>query len=535
MRTSQNFPEYLDNIKSLLQTGIMRQLAFMIGVALSVAVGIVLYMSIQEPTYQPLDYQVNHQNMAAIVDTLEKSGIQYKINDKDGMLMVAAKDLQSAKLKLSAAGIAKDDSFNYSFLNEKNNFGNTQFVENARYLRALENDLSKTINAIEGISSARVHIAVPQNTVFADEGSKTTASVMLTMGRGLSSDKEKIRAIVQIVAGSVPGLDPRDVAITDQYGHYLSSGLGPDSLFSAEQLSYQNNLQSYYEKRIESLITPLIGENKVSVRVYADIDFTQREEAEEAFDPDKKVIRSEQSTSESNDSGGASGPPGSLSNTPPAGGDADKGAAGAAGGNQSRNQSTKNYEISKSVNYKKSSFAKVKSLSVAVVVDNDVVIDPKTKQAVSKPMDQEKLSKITRLVQATIGFDQARGDKVTVLNSGFSPVKQDAAPLVTHLWEQVWFWDMTKKIIGILLGFIFLFLFYRRLSAYGIGAGGKRRQQLTADEAPKQLGAAGDGSVEKSGGEPQLSKQERISQLKQLASTEPTKVASIIKNWVGKQ
>lgn len=519
----------IEYIKAFLQSGPVKQIIFMVGVAVSVALGIVLYMSIDEPIYKPLDYQVNSQNMSTIVDTLDKSNIKYKINDRDGIVYVAAKDAQLAKMKLAAAGIAKDDSINYSFLNDQNNFANSQFIENARYLRALESDLAKTINGIEGVMSARVHIAVPQNSVFADESEKTTASVVLNIAPGFSSDREKVAAIIQIVAGSVPGLDTKNVAITDQYGHALSLGMDQDSLYNAEQINYQNNLQSNYEKRIETMITPLLGENKISVRVYANIDFTQQEEAHEQYDPDKKVLRSEETDSENTDSSGASGVPGSLSNSPPSDSDADKShASSSGGGSQGKNQSVKNYELSKTVNYKKSYAPKIQSLSVAVVVDNDMVTDPKTKQLVSKPLDQDKINKITQLVQATIGYDASRGDKVTVVNSVFTPIKHDLPVITIHFWDQAWFWDMFKKLTGLVLGFGFLFLLYRKLSG-GI-------KLLSQPIAQKRLGSSSESAqIIHDMPTQDSAKAERISQLKHLAMNEPSRVASVIKNWVGKQ
>ncbi len=134
--------------------------------------------------------------------------------------------------------------------------------------------------------------------------------MVLAISPGMVSDREKIRAIVQIVASSVPGLDPKNVAITDQYGHYLSSALDQDSIINAEQLNYQNNVQNYYEKRIESMILPLIGDNTINVRVYANIDFSQQEEAKEQYDPNQQVIRSEQSVTQQEGAGaGASGAP----------------------------------------------------------------------------------------------------------------------------------------------------------------------------------------------------------------------------------
>jgi len=369
---------------------------------------------------------------------------------------------------------------------------------------------------------------VPQNSVFADEGGRTTASVVLEIAPGFANDREKIGAITQIIADSVTGLDPKDVAITDQYGHLLTTGLAQD-IFNVEQLNYQNSIQTYYEKRITSMVTPLVGENKVSVRVYAEIDFTQQEDAVESYDPDKKVLRSEETDSESSsDAGGASGAPGSLSNSPPSS-DGDSKAASSnssGGGSSGHSQSIKNYELTKTVHYAKENFAKVKNLSVAVVVDNEQVLDPKTKQYVSKPIDQDRINKITELVKASIGYSQERGDKVTVINSSFTQSKQDIVMPTTHMWELPWFWEILKRIIGIILGFVFLFLVYRRLSSYMNFTPTPRIKEL-----PKQLTSM---PSEQPTEQPEQ-KQNRLFELKNLASTDPDKVASIIKNWVGKQ
>jgi flagellar M-ring protein FliF len=521
MATPSNLP-YLNNVREILATPVMKQLIFLLGLSGSVALGIVLYTSIREPVYRPLDYQVNSQNMAAMVDTLEKAGIKYKINDQDGMLYVDSSDVQLAKLKLSSAGIAKDDSFNFSFLNDKSNLGNSQFLENARYLRALENDLSKTISALEGVSSAKVHIAMPQTNTFADENSKPTASIVLSVAPGISSDKEKISAIIQIVASSVPGLDPKDVSVTDQYGHYLSNSMDKQAQYNAEQMTYQNNMQNYYEKRIESLIAPIVGENKINVRVYADIDFSQEETAKEEYDPNQKAIRSEEEETESNGSGGASGVPGSLNSSPPS---SDKDKSQNSQGGVEKSQSVKNYELGKSVSYKKSNYAKVNSLSVAVVVDNEMKIDPKTNKHINTPLDKETLEKLTALVKATIGYDEKRGDKVTVVNSSFSPPAVEGPTTPIPLWDHPWFWDMIKKIVGIILGFTVILVVYQHLSKYmkaPIPANYHDLKTLEG-EAISQLSP-----------EMQQLKQEQIKRLKELAAKDPERVALVIKSWIGK-
>jgi flagellar M-ring protein FliF len=517
---SGSFAKYSGSLLSILQTSAVKQLLFLIGVAVSVASGIVLFMSIKEPIYQPLDYQVTSENMGAIVDSLEKAGIEYKINDKDGVVLVAAKDVQKAKVKLSSSGISKDENFSYAFLNEQNGFSNSQFVDSMRYLHALESDLAKTINGIEGISGTKVHIAIPKNNVYADEHSKVTASVMIRTFAGFASNHEKIRSIMQIVADSVPGLDPKEVAISDQYGHFLSESLSSDSIYNAAQLNYQNSIQSYYEKRIEGVITPILGENKITVRVNANIDYTQQEDAQEEYDPDKKTMRSEQTTSEKTESGGASGAPGSTSNSPPE--DSDKHSSGGSSGHE-RSQSNKEYALTKLVTYKKSNSAKIKSLSAAIAVDNIQVLDPKTKEYVSKPLDKDMINKITDLVKATIGYDESRGDKVTVVNSVYSPIKEEAAPIAAKIWEQPWFWETMKRIIGILLGFIFLFVVYRKLSKVGFGLG--QSSSNNSDSGDIGSSIARSQEIQKDG----------LERLKLLASSEPTKVALIIKNWVGKQ
>jgi len=508
--------KYLQNIFEIANTNAFKQLAFMLGLALSVTTGVFVYNSIQEPSYRPLDYKMNDKNAAVIADTLEKSHIQYKINETTGLIMVAAKDMQTAKYKLAAAGVQRDDSLNFSYLNEQSAIGESQFIENARYLRALENDLVKTITAIEGISAARIHIAIPSNNVFADEAGRPTASVFVTVGNGLLLEKDKIRSIVQIVASSVPGLDPKDVAITDQYGHYLASSLSEESILTAEHMAYQNNIQSYYEKRIESLINPMLGENKVNVRVHADIDFSQQEEANEKFDPASKVVRSEETSEEQTGSSSASGPAGSLANSPPTSSGGGDSAKQQAASSQGRTQSIKNYELSKSVTYKKSNVAKMNSISVAVVVDDETTMDPKTNKPVIKPISKEKLDKITELVKATIGYDEKRGDKVTVVSSTFNVMKLPE-PEAVSFWSNDWFWDTLKKAGSIIFGLIAFWILYKRISKHLNSMKMLPKSSLGDDEARVYT---------------QQSRQEQIAQLKDIASKDPNRVALVMKSWV---
>lgn len=505
---------YLQTILVILQNHLFRQMMFIVLLAIGVAAGIYTYYSIQDPLYRPIDYKVSDKNASAIADILDKANIKFKIDDTNGVLMVAAKDAKTARYKLAAAGIQKDDSFNFSYLNDQSSIGESQFIENARYLRALEGDLVKTIVAIDGISAAKVHIAMPSNNIYADEKSKPTASVFITVGNGLITDKEKVRSIIQIVASSVPGLDPKDVAITDQYGHYLSNSISEDSIITQEHMAYQTNIQSYYEKRIESLINPLVGENRVNVRVQADIDFTQQEEANEKYDPNEKAVRSEETVTEETGSSSGGGAPGSLANSPPT---SDSGAKSASS-SQGRSQSIKNYELSKTVSYRKSHEAKVTSMSVAVVLDNIVTIDPTSKKEVSKPVDKETINKITDLVKATIGFNEKRGDRVSVVNSKFSVAEALPPVAPAKFYEEAWFWEIVKRIVSTLFALV---IFYVAI---------KKFAKFTANMKVEAPSASSD-NAELTKQMREL-KQEQINQLKEIASKDPSRVALVLKNWV---
>ena len=521
------FSNVTDTIKAIFDFDITRRLFFFAGIAASIVIGVSLYQWIQDPIYHPLPYSVNDQNFSSIVSTLEKEHIPYRLNERNGTISVPSSDMNRAKYKLSSAGIQKDDGFSFSFLNEQNKLGTSSFLENARYLRALEADLAKTIRAIQGINNAKVNLAIPQHNIFADENSKPKASIVVNISPGYDNDKEKIRAIIQLVSASVPELDPSNVAITDQYGHYLSSIINKSSILNQEQLSYQNNIQHYYENKIKALITPIIGENKASISVHANLDFTQKEQAKEAYDPEKKTTRSEQQITQSNGSpAGASGVPGAASNqsNKPSATGQDAGQGAGQGAQQSRTESVKNYEVSKTIAYVKNSAPLMKSISAAVILDDDAVYDEKSKQVIGKPLTKERIEKITELVKSTIGFEEKRGDRVTVINSTFKPRKIETIPYLP-LWQQPWFWEWAKRTGGVIVGFIFLFILYRKLSSEMK----VKTSKVLTEASPYDPNNAIIVTPEMI----QL-KNEQIAILKELASKDPNKVANIIKKWVAK-
>lgn len=516
-RTSE---QILALIKEILDFNVTRRLFFLAGIALSVVVGISVFQWIQEPIYRPLDYKISNDNFASIIDALEKANIKYKINESSGTISVPAAEINQANIRLSSSGIAKDDAFNFSFLNDKSKLGTSQFLESARYIRALETDLAKTIRSIQGISAAKVMIAKPPNDIFADEHSVTTASIVVNISPGYERDKEKVRAIIQLVAASVPSLEPSNIAITDQYGHYLSSMAEGEYALNQENLNYQKTIENSYRQRIQSLINPILGPNKASIDVNIDIDFTQEEIARENYTPDQSAVRSEQTITENSGSGAGGGVPGALSNQADAGG----GDGGAAG--NSHKEQTKNYELNKSMRYIKTRAPKILRISVAILLDDDVTVDPKTKKTERKPLEKARMDKITDLAKASIGYTEKRGDIVTVVNSGFVSPEAIAEPKAAMMYEEPWFWDMLKKVLGISLGFVLLFILYFKLSPELF------RKKEIEGAATKEGGAPGtDANVSQ---EMIQLKNEQIEFLKELVTKDPNKVTGIIKKWVSK-
>lgn len=518
----KNLGGLVDTVKSLLNFDMVGRAFFLGSIAASVALGIGLFNWVQSPIYTPLPYFVDDNNLATVVQELDKSHIQYQVNEYNHTVSVPVNALDKAKLSLSLAGVGKDNIFSLSYLNESNQFGTSQFIENARYVHALEADLARTISDIQGVNAAKVHLAIPQRTIFSDESAKPSASVVVNFTPGYEKDREKVKAIMQLIAASVPGLEPSSVVITNQYGQYLSSTLNQDSILNQEQLDYQNSLQTYYEKRIASLISPMMGVDKLSISVNVDLDFTHQEEAKEEYDPTKSTLRSEESIKESTTSASASGVPGSMSNTAPSSGQGQ--GSGSQGGNQqsgqNKDQSIKNYEVSKSMQYVKTTTPKIRSISVAIIVDNDQIYNPKTKKTTPQALTKAKIDQITELAKSTIGFNSKRGDRVTVVNSGFQAEKI-SGDLKTPLWERPWFYQWAKQLVGILLGFVFLFVLYKKYIATFKTKGQKNLPMVVS-------GAAGDQITP----EMMQLKEEQIKVLQDLVARDPNKVATIIKKWI---
>ena len=433
-----------DFLNGLGNIGILRQLFLMVGLAASVAMGgaIVLWSVGEE--YRPLYSSLDHMDPGEVLNILQSSQIDHKVDENTGALLVAADQIHDARLKLAGAGISPDGSFGFEMLDKEQPLGTSQFMESARFKRGLEGELGRTIASIQAVRGARVHLAIPKTSAFIRDVRKPTASVFLDLYGGSGINTEQVRAIANMVAFSIPELTIQNVTVVDQRGNLLSNfDADQDMAMAHKQLDYVREMEGRLVKRVSSILEPVLGEGNFRAEISANVDFTQVEQTDELFNPDLPAIRSEQMVEEGRGGGGVGGVPGALSNQPPRDGQApeqivDGGAAAPVGSvSTSRRQSVRNYELDRTISHTRHQVGRLRRLSVAVLVDNTTNIDSETGEIVSVAIEQSELDQLAILVRDAVGFDAARGDSVNIINSAFA-VKE--APEVVPM-EEVPIWQ----------------------------------------------------------------------------------------------
>ncbi|MBW8707976.1 MAG: flagellar M-ring protein FliF, partial [Alphaproteobacteria bacterium] len=392
----------------------------MAGVA-AVLTAFFLYIAgaITEPPKTILFSGLESRDAAAVTGKLDGMAVKYDVKD-GGTILVPADQVTKLRMALAqdnlpAAGVG------YEIFDKSDAFGTTAFVQNINHQRALEGELSRSMQTIEGIQAARVHLVVPERQVFARDDQKPSASVVLkTAGR---LDRGQVQAIQHLVAAAVSSLSADRVAIVDDRGNLLAGGddkSGPDALArnqDEDTTNYENSLR----QRVEAIVTSIVGTGHVQVQVAADINYNHTQTTSESYDPESKVVRSTQTVEQnaSNTSGSAGGAAVSVANALPGGGAS--GTADAAKDVSGRTEETTNYEISKKVTTSTVDGGDVKKLSVAVVVDGSG-----DTAAAYKARTPEEMAKITALVKSAMGFDAARGDQVQVTNMPFARMEEAA-------------------------------------------------------------------------------------------------------------
>ena len=454
----------------LAQPAVRRTLPLAVTV-FALLVMVMVYMALNKASYRPLFPGMSGVDQAAAFESLQKSGMPVEIDAATGSVSVPNDMYHQAKMVLASQGIPATSTDGFAMIRDQQSMGTSQFIEQKRYQLAIEEELAHSISSIQAVQAARVHLAVPKQSVFVRNRVEPTASVILTLSQGRRLSDAQAQAVVHMVASSVPYLEARNVSVVDQFGNLLandedSSGLG----MSDKQLSYRNKLEKMYQQRIQSLLTPLVGVNKLRAEVNADMDFTVQEITQENFNPDTIAIRSEQLSQGGSQKVGVSGlgVPGSLSNERPA--------DPVMKENQNQNQPmlvtqsglnvagpsgdlnrTRNYEIDRTIQHTKLAAGELKRLSISVVIDEPFTINDQGEQE-RQPITEDQIQRLENLVKTAVGFDTLRGDNVTVLGMAFQVEEQvPAAPI----WEQVWLQNLVGKILLALLALVFILLVLR--------------------------------------------------------------------------
>ncbi|MGF6593346.1 flagellar basal-body MS-ring/collar protein FliF [Pseudomonas sp. 2835] len=563
---------FLENIS---QMPMLRQVGLLVGLAASVAIGFAVVLWSQQPDYRPLYGSLAGMDTKQVMETLAAADIPYNVEPNSGALLVKADDISRARLKLAAAGVAPSDgNVGFEILDKEQGLGTSQFMEATRYRRGLEGELARTISSLNNVKGARVHLAIPKSSVFVRDERKPSASVLVELYPGRALEAGQVMAIVNLVATSVPELNKSQVTVVDQKGNLLSDQVENSELTMAgKQFDYSRRMEGLLTQRVHNILQPVLGNDRYKAEVSADLDFSAVESTSEQFNPDQPALRSEQSVNEQRSSSmGPQGVPGALSNQPPGPASAPQTTGGTqtaasaiqpgqplldANGQQimdpatgqpmlapypadKRQQSTKNFELDRSISHTRQQQGRLTRLSVAVVVDDQLKVDPATGDAARTPWAAEDLARFTRLVQDAVGFDASRGDSVSVINVPFAADRGEVIAEIPF-YSQPWFWDIIKQVMGVLFILVLVFGVLRPV-LNNITGNGKQGAGADGDmELGGMLGLDGELANDRvSLGGPQSillpSPSEgydaQLNAIKSLVAEDPGRVAQVVKEWI---
>jgi len=419
------------------------------GIAAILAIFVAMMMWGREGEYRVLYTNLSDKDGGAILAQLQQMQVPYKHADGGAAILVPADKVHDVRLKLASSGLPKGSVVGYELM-ESQKFGVTQFQERLNFQRGLEGELTRSIQAISSVQSARIHLALPNQNGFFREQQKASASVVLTLYPGRTLDRGQLAGIVHLVSSSVPEMSPKAVSVVDQSGTLLSGPQEPgadQAGLDAQQLQYVRQIETNYAQRIRDILEPVLGKDNLRAQVTAEVDFSQIESTAEEYRPNQgasapATVRSQQ-TSESLGQGSAtpSGVPGAASNQPPAPATAPvngtaaplQTAGNATASATSRREAVTNYEVDKTVRVTRSATGNIRRLTAAVVLNHRTATDAKGKTTTTA-IPQEELDKLTALVRESIGADDKRGDSIKVINTPFQVPKEEVDD--TPLWKQ---------------------------------------------------------------------------------------------------
>ena len=400
----------------------IRQLLPAAGAVVVSVVGLAFFVISQQPERTTLYASLPEAEKARVVDALRNSGVDVALDPTTGEVIVPVSDYHSSRMTLAAQGLPTSVPDGYAAVAEIP-MGSSKSVESARLKQGQEIELSRSISEIDGLVTARVHLAIPEKSVFARASTPPTASVFVQMENGRSLSRQQVDAIVHLVSSSVPFMAKNDVTVVDQYGNLLSRPPQDSAgMLSDAQLEHRIRLEDIYRNRVIALVSPIVGAGNVTAQVNLEMDFTRSEVTEEVVDPEGNALRSEQRSTEYSSEMNARGIPGATTNRAPTqtemesqqGNDADSSAL-----NNRSSSEVRNYEVSRTVSTTQRPSNQIMRIQAAVLVREMEAVNPETGVMEVQEIPQEKLDEIRALVSDAIGVDSERGDSLTVSSSTF--------------------------------------------------------------------------------------------------------------------
>lgn len=551
-----------DTLQRVPGFGVLRALPRIaqLGIAAAlVAIFVVLILWSRTPAYGVLFSQIQDRDGGAIIAALEQMNVPYKLGDSGSAIYVPKDQVHETRMNLAAQGLPRGGNIGYEIMDDIR-FGASQFAEQVNYQRALEGELAQTIESLFSVEKARVHLALPKDTLFTRHRQPASASVMLNLYPGRHLTEEQVSAITWLVASSVPNLQAENVSVVNQTGRLLS-GSSDEAKLLDKQRRITQEVEQLAIERILSILNPIVGEGNVHAQVSAEIDFSEKEETSETFSPNQKpnsaAVRSEQlNTSIDNQPNLAQGVPGALSNQPPApatapiinpqdGEGEDDAAAETEGGSgatgqllsaleesqrqapqaNARSEVIRNYEVDRLIRHIKGAQNELKRLSIAVVV-NERNIDGEW-----EPLSSDELDNLRDLVKQAVGYRLERGDTISIVNARFSE-GQDTQE--SKFWEEYNLIEMAFTLVKYLLLALLFFAVWRIVIQPLIQSGMHAWAQAQTMREEREMHLEREKSVQERAAEINRYEQ-NLNTARSMAEKDPRAVAMVLRAWMNQE
>lgn len=527
-----------------------------------IAVFVVLILLGRSPAYGLLFSNLEDRDGGAIVTALTQMNVPYQFSESGTAILVPKDRVHEVRLQLAGQGLPRGGGVGFELM-DNTRFGASQFTEQITYQRALEGELANTIQAVHAIKTARVHLAIPRESLFVRERQAPTASVLLTLQQARTLSAGQVAAITWLVSSSVPNLSAENVSVVDQNGRLLTSPTGEAGV-DGTQRSFVHDVEQRTVQRIMTLLTPLVGAGNVRAQASAEVDFSQREQTSEVYRPNQTpgeaAVRSEQtSASVQSRVQPPEGIPGALTNQPPANvtapitapapAPAQPGAAANNAGNaapaqtalgtgnnagqnntpsSSQNNATINYEVDRTISHVKDPTGKLQRLSVAVVINHQLNEDGKF-----VPVSEDELQKLNSLVKDAMGYSAERGDTLSIINSPFN----DNSAANVPVWKDPEYQALAMQLAQYLFIIIGLFFVWKKIVKpliNNISQAGAAKLAASAEIKSEQAASAAAAAIAAKRASEISRYEDNLNVARNLAEKDPRAVAMVLRSWMEK-